>query len=449
MAKYGKGGLPTLTQTVVDRLKAEGKDEYRWDSSHDNLCIRIRKSGAMSWAVRYTSPVETGRDRWITISPVKDLTLADARKQTAAIMGRVAKGEDPAGDAERAAQAKAEAVAAAEVAAELSARADAKTVEAMLLAFMPSHFPLLGERTRIQYKRHIDRYLIPSLGKLVAAKVEHADVEGWHRSVASRYEANRALATLSVAFSWGVPQKWANFNPCAFVKRFPERMRKEWLEGDELNEFCFALADEAEVHHYEAQALRFMLLTGARHGETLAVKWADVNLKGSSVYVPVHKTSTQSGAKSIWLSPQAVEFLTEMQAKRREGGVYVFDAGAGRGDMNGQLSQSRVHKSWVRIRDASGIGSRYHIHDLRHTFASAALASGETIDVIGRLLGQHHTTTTARYAHLADRKAKSAAKNIGAAMKKIMPDTSDPNVIFLRELDRDMKADAAKASTDK
>ena len=437
MAKYGKDGLPTLTQTVVDRLKADGKDEYRWDSSHDNLCIRIRKSGAMSWAVRYTHPVEKRRDRWVTISPVRDLTLADARKAAAAIMGRVAKGEDPAGDAERAVAARAEAETEAKAKAEAAAKAEAKTVEAMLLAFMPSHFPFIGERTRIQYKRHIERYLIPSLGKLVAAKVEHEHVETWHRSVKSRYEANRALATLSVAFSWGVPLKWATYNPCAFIKKFPERMRKEWLEGDALTEFCFALADEAENHYYEAMALRFMLLSGARHGETLSIKWQDVNLKTATVYVPVHKTSATTGAKSIHLSPAAVEFLTVMQARRREGAVFVFDPGEGRGDKDGQLTQSRVHKAWVRVRNASGIGSRYHIHDLRHTFASAALASGETIDVIGAMLGQHHTTTTARYAHLADRKAKAAAKNIGAAMGRIIPDTDDPNIRFMRDLDKE------------
>ncbi len=445
MAKYGKDGLPTLTQTVVDRLKAEGKDEYRWDSSHDNLCIRIRKSGAMSWAVRYTHPIEKRRDRWVTLSPVRDMALVDARKAAAGIMGRVAKGDDPAGDSERAAQAKAEAEKVAEAAAEASAKADAKTVEAMLLDFMPSHFPFIGEKTRIQYKRHIERYLIPSLGKLVAAKVEHADVERWHRSVKSRYEANRALATLSVAFSWGVPLKWASYNPCSFVKKFPERMRKEWLEGDAIEDFCFALADEAKTHFHEAQALRFMLLTGARHGETLAIKWQDVNLKTASVYVPVHKTSATSGAKSIHLSPAAVEFLTVMQAQRRVGGVYVFDPGEGRGDKDGQLTQSRVHKTWVRVRDASGIGSRYHIHDLRHTFASAALESGETIDVIGQMLGQHHTTTTARYAHLADRKAKAAAKNIGATMQKILPNTDDINVRFLRDLNKEEKAAKAAA----
>ena len=53
-------------------------------------------------------------------------------------------------------------------------------------------------------------------------------------------------------------------------------------------------------------------------------------------------------------------------------------------------------------------------HCLRDSFASRALALGETLPVIGKLLGHTQVQTTARYAHLADDPVKSAANRIAS-----------------------------------
>ena len=52
------------------------------------------------------------------------------------------------------------------------------------------------------------------------------------------------------------------------------------------------------------------------------------------------------------------------------------------------------------------------IHDLRHTFASRALALGETLPVIGKLLGHSDIETTARYAHQARDSVHEPAERI-------------------------------------
>ena len=62
------------------------------------------------------------------------------------------------------------------------------------------------------------------------------------------------------------------------------------------------------------------------------------------------------------------------------------------------------------------------LHDLRHSFASRALALGEDLTMIGKLLGHRKIQTTARYAHLARDSVKESAAlvahSIGAG---IMP----------------------------
>lgn len=58
------------------------------------------------------------------------------------------------------------------------------------------------------------------------------------------------------------------------------------------------------------------------------------------------------------------------------------------------------------------------LHDLRHTYASLAVGvagGGQSLSVIGKLLGHKDVRTTARYAHLADDPVKQAADRIAAA----------------------------------
>jgi integrase len=60
------------------------------------------------------------------------------------------------------------------------------------------------------------------------------------------------------------------------------------------------------------------------------------------------------------------------------------------------------------------------IHDLRHSFASSALGSGETLPIIGKLLGHTQVQTTARYAHLANNPLQNAADRISAKIARAM-----------------------------
>ena len=70
-----------------------------------------------------------------------------------------------------------------------------------------------------------------------------------------------------------------------------------------------------------------------------------------------------------------------------------------------------LQRPWRRIRKRAGLED-VRIHDLRHSFASRALALGESLTMIGKLLGHTQVQTTARYAHLARDSMQSAASRI-------------------------------------
>jgi integrase len=114
----------------------------------------------------------------------------------------------------------------------------------------------------------------------------------------------------------------------------------------------------------------------------------------------------------ILLGPPAQQVLSKLP--KQSGAHWVFPAEAGVSHFQG------VEKVWRKARDRAGLRG-VRIHDLRHSFASAALASGDALPVIGALLGHADAKTTSRYAHLADDPIRAAAnrtsKRIAAAMK--------------------------------
>ena len=70
-----------------------------------------------------------------------------------------------------------------------------------------------------------------------------------------------------------------------------------------------------------------------------------------------------------------------------------------------------LQRYWVKIRKRAGLEDM-RLHDCRHSFASRALALGESLPMIGRLLGHSQVQTTARYAHLARDSVHEAAERI-------------------------------------
>ncbi len=74
-----------------------------------------------------------------------------------------------------------------------------------------------------------------------------------------------------------------------------------------------------------------------------------------------------------------------------------------------------LHHYWQPIRARAGL-PEVRIHDLRHSYASRALALGESLYTIGKLLGHSRVSTTARYAHLMRDAEKAAASRVGESI---------------------------------
>ena len=75
----------------------------------------------------------------------------------------------------------------------------------------------------------------------------------------------------------------------------------------------------------------------------------------------------------------------------------------------------RVKRTWKTVRKQAQLED-VRLHDLRHTFASFAVSQGQSLPIVGALLGHSQAQTTMRYAHLMDDPLIGAVEAIGAGM---------------------------------
>jgi integrase len=76
-----------------------------------------------------------------------------------------------------------------------------------------------------------------------------------------------------------------------------------------------------------------------------------------------------------------------------------------------------LQKVWRKVRTAAGLND-VRIHDLRHSFASVGARSGESLLVIGKVLGHANSSSTGRYAHLSRDPVAQAAEKISEAIAR-------------------------------
>jgi integrase len=173
----------------------------------------------------------------------------------------------------------------------------------------------------------------------------------------------------------------------------PEEYRRLWSALAELEA-------ERPPMRPALNAIRLLVLTGCRLSEIQTLRWEHVH--ETVLELPDSKT----GARKVPLCAAAIAVLGSIE--RLANNPYVII-----GTKPGQ-HLTDLERPWRRIRARAGL-DEVRIHDLRHSFASAAVANGESLPMIGKLLGHKQVQTTARYAHLADDPVHAAAGRIGGA----------------------------------
>lgn len=200
---------------------------------------------------------------------------------------------------------------------------------------------------------------------------------------------------LNLSIRWG----WIERNPASGVRRNPEPKRHRYLSRDEIGRLIDAL--ESHPERVSADAILFMLLTGCRKGEALNAKWPQFDLE-LRIWTKPSSETKQRREHRVPYSTAAAEIL---ERRRDEAvGLHVFPGSFG-------ASLQDVRRTWHTVCVTAGLRS-VRIHDLRHTFASLVASSGQSLLVVGELLGHSSPQTTKRYASLYDESLRSAAEGV-------------------------------------
>jgi integrase len=151
-----------------------------------------------------------------------------------------------------------------------------------------------------------------------------------------------------------------------------------------------------------------LAFTGARKGEIEQLKWFEVDLDKHFLRFADSKT----GQKIIPINQAAVSIIAAQRP--REGNPFVFPA-----DRSDSGFFEGMPKIWRRVRKAARLED-VRIHDLRHSFASVAVAGGASLPIIGALLGHKDTATTQRYAHLSADPLRAASQAVADAIAQAL-----------------------------
>ena len=245
-----------------------------------------------------------------------------------------------------------------------------------------------------------------------------ADVARLHYARRSTpYQANCMLRALGAMCAWAeghglLPE---HGNPVRRVEKYREHPRERFLSPRELYRLGRALRAAERcgaITPWAAGAVRLLLFVGARRSEILEARWEWVDLDRATILLPDSKT----GKKVVHLNAPALDVLAALP--RLDGNPYVI--------CGGKTGEHLVNlgKAWQRVRKAALLDD-VRLHDLRHSFASVAVAGGLTLPLIGGLLGHRQTQTTARYAHLAADPLKAAAELVGSRIAAAMAGTKN------------------------
>jgi integrase len=412
-----------LTQKVVLSLTPPATgNRIQYDEEIPGFGARITSNGVVSFILNYRI---NGRERRYTIGRQPELTVLAARERAIQLRGKILDGIDP-----------------------LQQRIDANeepTMDDLAKDFFKRYANPHKRASSIRNdEQMLNKLILPKIGNLRVRAVTRRDIETLHHGLKETpYRANRVLALLSKMFTLAMEWGWRADNVAKGIPRYPEDRRETWLTAEQIESLLAALDNYSDQS--AANAIRLLILTGAREGEVLSATWDQFDLKRGIWTKPSHHTK-QKKIEHTPLSKSAQQLLQRMNSSRSSGTLFpgadkrkkeqseADHSTDRRAPVREKPARVTIRRPWVQVCKAAGLaiaeqipGKRkttltiwkptIRIHDLRHTFASHLVSSGESLHIVGKLLGHTLPQTTARYAHLADRALRDAANRFSEGLK--------------------------------
>lgn len=365
-----------LTQRRVDALRPGRKVRDVRDTELKGYGVRVMPSGARRYFIHAQN---RGRRVWKTLGDAAVLTEADARARAKRMLAALRNG----GEAE-------------------SPDPGETPFEAVAEEVFARYGRRWKPRTLAVNRIYLRRQIMPFFAGRPIGSITREEVQTWFRSLhATPAAANRAAPILSVimqqAEAWGYRPEAGN--PCKGIRRYRPGRSERFLSPEEYRRLARVLDDREADHPLRVAALRLLLLTGCRKSEILTLEWRFYR-EGN-----LHLADSKTGPRTVWLCASARRVLDGLPRSGR----WVFP-------VRGRCAPREwLYRFWSRVSGEAGLGD-VRIHDFRHSYASMALLSGESIRAVGRLLGHERASTTLKYAHLSDASVRESVDALGPVL---------------------------------
>lgn len=368
--------MPKITRALVDKLKPEGPDLWVWDSEIRGFAVRVRHTGSKTFYVKT-------KGKKINLGAVELVDLDDAKNRALDLIR----------NAKRVGY------------AEAGSSGKSKTVRELAEEHQKVHAPpKIRQSTADQYALYWRAHIIPAIGEVELAALTRLDVEKLQSRIRSKTSSNRSMSVLAKAINdmntWGRP--WPKIeNHAAAVQQYREHNVERILEPDQVKSLYAELVARTRTTPAGSTPwlLLCLLLTGLRLSEWRLAQWSWLDLKRGVLKLPMTKANEK---RLVHLDDAVVTILRKMP-KRSD--VWVFP------NAEGTAPVGKPRKLWKSIKKAAGVDTAFRNHDLRHSFASAALVIAKlSIKEVSKLLGHSNVQTTMRYLHLLNDAEREASK---------------------------------------
>jgi len=402
-----------LTKRAVDAAPIPTTGEARvWDDELAGFCLRVYPSGRKVYVLKYRV---AGRQRWLTIGEHgSPWTPDEARTAAKAGLLSAGQGNDPATK---------------------KRLRDDLTVSKLIILYLeegPSSKPDKRTGSWASDRSNLERHVKPTIGRRLVSGLAKGDITRMTAAITNGETAAnektkargraivtggagiaaRCFSTARAMFAWSIEEGFSVApNPCAGVKLAARPSAERFMseqQAVDLMTALVALESEQVISTRQAAIFRLLLLTGARRVEIAGLRWSEVDFERQRLILPPARTKAggKSGERRITLNTSAVAILKDLE-KTRGRDKFVFPAT--KGESGHTTTEGKVWREKVLPRaKLSGV----RIHDLRHSFASFALADGASLALIGKALGHASSRATERYAQLADDPLKAMAERM-------------------------------------
>ncbi len=278
--------------------------------------------------------------------------------------------------------------------------------------------PTLRPRTFAGYTGIVNRYLIPSLGRIRLRKLMPADLEVHLRRAAASGLSNGTVRhhhavlrrALGQAERWGLVAR----NVARLVT--PPRIQRRDMRPLTSEQARLFLSG---VENDRLRALYAVSLSlGLRKGETLGLQWADIDFEARTLTVRhtlqrydgafhLDEPKTNRSRRTITLPPQLADALRSHRAQQSEERLRAGPLWAGErwglvfcNELGEPLDGTAVTRAFRNKLADLGLPAQ-RFHDLRHAAATFLIAQGVPLRVVMEILGHSTITTTADiYGHV-------------------------------------------------